>query len=42
MSYRVSTNFNWYARPIADFLVGNFETAALGFYAHRAATRRAS
>jgi len=25
MSYRVSTGFNWYTRPIADFLVGNFE-----------------
>lgn len=36
MSYRVSTAFNWYARPIAEFLVGNFEEAALSFYAHRA------
>jgi hypothetical protein len=36
MHYRVSTNFNWYVRPIAAFLVGNFEYAALRFYAHRA------
>jgi hypothetical protein len=36
MSYRVSTSFNWYARPIAEFLIGNFEEAALSFYAHRA------
>ena len=38
MSYRVSTSFNWYTRPIAEFLVGNFEDAALNFYAHRAET----
>jgi len=36
MSYRVSTSFNWYARPIAEFLIGNFEETALEFYAHRA------
>ncbi len=36
MSYRVSTPFNWYARPIAEILVGNFEDAALRFYGHRA------
>ncbi|HUK01499.1 MAG TPA: hypothetical protein VLW26_04395 [Steroidobacteraceae bacterium] len=36
MRYRVSTAFNWYAQPIADFLVGNFEEAALRFYATRA------
>lgn len=36
MSYRVSTHFNWYARPVARLLVGNFEEAALGFYARRA------
>jgi hypothetical protein len=36
MRYRVSTNFNWYVRPIAYFLVVNFEKTALGFYAHRA------
>lgn len=36
MTYRVSTGFNWYARPIAAFLTGNFEDAALRFYARRA------
>jgi hypothetical protein len=36
MSYRVSTSFNWYARPIAEFLIGNFEETALRFYARRA------
>jgi hypothetical protein len=36
MTYRVSTAFNWYARPLARFFVGNFEEAALAFYAHRA------
>jgi hypothetical protein len=36
MHYRVSTNFNWYVRPIAAFLVGNFEQTALTFYARRA------
>jgi hypothetical protein len=36
MRYRVSTNFNWYVRPIAAFLVSNFEQAALQFYARRA------
>jgi hypothetical protein len=36
MKYRVSTSFNWYTRAIAEFLVGNFEEAALRFYARRA------
>src|SRR5260221_5388489 len=36
MRYRVSTAFNWYTQPNADFLVGNFEEAALRFYAARA------
>jgi hypothetical protein len=40
MHYRVSTNFNWYVRPIAAFLVGNFEQAALNFYAKRAVSAR--
>ena len=38
MKYRVSTAFNWYTRPIAEFLVGDFEEAALRFYARRAET----
>jgi hypothetical protein len=36
MSYRVSTRFNWYAQPIAEILIGNFEEVILGFYANRA------
>jgi hypothetical protein len=36
MRYRVSTHFNWYAGPVARFLVGNFGSAALAFYARRA------
>ncbi len=42
MTYRVSTSFNWYARPLAALLVGNFEDAALAFYAHRAQQNFAS
>ncbi len=36
MSYRVSTAFNWYARPLATLLVGDFEKTALAFYTARA------
>jgi hypothetical protein len=36
MRYRVSTHFNWYAGPVADFLVGDFAERILLFYAHRA------
>jgi hypothetical protein len=39
MHYRVSTQFNWYAGAIADFLIGNFAEVVLGFYAHRAEAR---
>ena len=35
MSYRVSTHFNWYARPLARLLVGNFEKVILDFYRRR-------
>jgi hypothetical protein len=34
--YRVSTHFNWYAAPIADWLVGDFAAVILDFYAKRA------
>jgi hypothetical protein len=37
MRYRVSTSFNWYAGPVADFLVGDFAERILEFYARRAA-----
>lgn len=36
MRYRVSTEFNWYAKPIAKALMGNFEEVILGFYRGRA------
>lgn len=36
MNYRVSTHFNWYAGPVADFLVGDFTEVILDFYARRA------
>jgi hypothetical protein len=36
MKYRVSSAFNCYTRSIAEFLVGDFEEAALRFYARRA------
>lgn len=35
MTYRVSTQFNWYVEPIADALFGNFEETVLGFYRRR-------
>jgi hypothetical protein len=36
MHYRVSTRFNWYAQPLAQALIGNFEAVALRLYATRA------
>lgn len=36
MHYRVSTQFNWYADAIAEFLIGNFEEVILDFYQRRA------
>jgi hypothetical protein len=39
MNYRVSTHFNWYAAPVADWLVGDFADVILDFYAKRAAAR---
>ena len=35
MSYRVSTQFNWYAVPVANLLFGNFEDVILDFYRRR-------
>lgn len=35
MEYRVSTQFNWYADPIAENLIANFEEVILDFYKHR-------
>lgn len=39
--YRVSTQFNWYAKHLASGLIGNFEEVVLGLYAGRA-TRASS
>ena len=33
--YRVSTQFNWYAGPIAALLIGNFSEVILAFYRRR-------
>jgi hypothetical protein len=38
MTLRLSTQFNWYAEPIAKALVGNFSEHALRLYARRATT----
>ena len=35
MNYRLSTRFNWYAEPIANLLIGNFEETVLQFYRQR-------
>lgn len=36
MEYRVSTGFNWYAVPVADWLIGDFSEVILDFYRRRA------
>jgi hypothetical protein len=36
MTYRVSTEFNWYAKRVAGLLFSNFEEVILDFYAQRA------
>lgn len=35
MGYRISTQFNWYAEPIARALLGNLSEVLLGFYEAR-------
>lgn len=35
MGYRVTTQFNWYAEPLARYLLGNFEEVVLDFYRAR-------
>lgn len=42
MRYRVSTQFNWYAEPLARWLVGDFEETILGFYKRRSEGRAAT
>jgi hypothetical protein len=41
MRYRVSTPFNWYASPVARFLLGDFEEVILDFYRGRSEAYRA-
>jgi hypothetical protein len=41
MHYRVSTDFNWYAVPVARVLIGNFEDVILEFYRRRALSQTA-
>ncbi len=41
MRYRVSTQFNWYAKRVARLLFDNFESVALDFYARRAEQAKA-
>jgi hypothetical protein len=36
MAFRVTTEFNWYAKPVGDALVGNFAEVALDLYKARA------
>jgi hypothetical protein len=36
MHYRINTEFNWYADPVAQLLIGNFEEVVLNFYSQRA------
>ena len=42
MDYRVSTDFNWYARPVAALLFDNFGRVILDFYARRSAAAATS
>jgi hypothetical protein len=42
MGYRVTTQFNWYAEPLARSLLGNFEEVVLNFYRRRSETQRSS
>jgi len=40
MDYRVSTAFDWYAKPIARWLIGDFSEVILGFYRERSERAR--
>jgi uncharacterized protein YndB with AHSA1/START domain len=42
MGFRVSTRFNWYAEPVARFLMGNLEETNLDYYRKRSESRRAA
>ena len=40
MQYRVSTRFNWYADPVARFLIGNVAEINLDYFRHRSESAR--
>jgi hypothetical protein len=40
MHYRVSTQFNWYAEPVAQLLIGNLAETNLAYYRGRSEARR--
>jgi hypothetical protein len=40
LTFRVTTEFNWYANHVGDLLVGNFADVALDFYKARAEAAR--
>ncbi|MBW8807860.1 MAG: SRPBCC family protein [Lysobacter sp.] len=42
MDYRVSTGFNWYTVPLANWLIGDFSQVIPDFYRHRAEPAAAS
>jgi hypothetical protein len=42
MNYRVTTQFNWYAEPLARYLLGNFEEVVLEFYGRRSVAQSSS
>ena len=42
MRYRVSTQFNWYADPVAQILLGNMEESNLNFYRRRSENEKAA
>ena len=35
MSYRISTNFNWYARPVMQLLLGDLAQRNVEYYRQR-------
>jgi hypothetical protein len=39
IGFRVSTRFNWYARPVARFLIGNLMESNLAYYRARSEAR---
>ena len=42
MGYRVTTQCNWYAEPLARYLLANFEKVVLDLYRGRSETQSAS